>query len=344
MHLQQDCLDPICFWLGQHELLQALLVCRHWCRTVKSTDAWKLCFIWFWLGRQKPGFIRAWWKELAYQGEAYLPALSMTAWPSYVNWNKKFAGPESMASSCQDHPTSWYQKFACAARDMSVRRAPTEDELCYDNCFDPFSGQQFPRCWRVLNRDGLEDLPSEIQFHPDGRILDHRQRRVSVWTWKWGSTHTSFLELIRASERKVAVFLFFRDSAGGFVLHDLTDRMICSRELTLEEHTWYSHGVRHHPVSLVDVVQAMANNPDSTNVRMPMELTAFEHSVIQMEVASRPGMRSVPNHTFDTYDTVIFSPKKRFLSPIEQAWNSGGSIEWPGNSIQLRFLKLYSAR
>lgn len=330
MSLHQDCLDAVCFWVGYpYELIQALLVCRDWCGAVKTTNAWQKAFIWFWYRNQKPGFIRAWWKELVDQGDAYMPATSITACANLVNWNKRFVEPEPFSTSCQDSLTSWYQKYACAARDILVRRPPTEDELCWDSCFDPSSGRQFPRCWLVLNGNGPEDLPLEFQFHPDGRVIDHRLSQASVWTWKRGSTHGSYVELTRSSDKWVLVFLCFRDVLGGFVLHDLTDRMICSRELTLEEHIWYSRSVICYPASLVGVLQAIAVNSDRPNVGMPLELTDFEHKVIRDE-ASRMGMLALWN-----YPVVILRSPGR---PIEQAWSTGSTIEWTGNSVPLRLL------
>lgn len=345
MSLHHDSLDAVCFWVFYPgELVQALMVCRDWCRVVKASNAWQKAFIWFWHWRQKPGFIRAWWKELVDQVDAYMPATSITADPCYVNWNKKLVESEPFSTSCQDPLTSWYQKYACAARDTSVRRPPTEDELCCDSCFDPSSGLQFPRCWFVLNRNGVEDLPVEFQFHPDGRVIDHCTSRASVWTWKRGPAHSSYLELTRSSDKKVLVFLCFRDVGGGFVLHDLTDRMICSRELTLEEHIWYSRGVMRYPPCWVDVVQALAVNSDGPDVQMPWELTYFEHSAIRAEASVVLGPLSVALYEYG-FDTVILRSLARRIEQLnfaiewpstEQARNTGFAIEWPGNSVQLR--------
>lgn len=339
MFLIHDCLDAVCFWLRQpKELLQAMVVCRDWCTTIKTTNVWQHVFIRYWVRRQKPGFIRACWKELVDQGLARSPGISITAFQSRSAWHEGYVEPEPLATFCDDSSTSWYQKFTCSAKDALVRRAPTKDELCYDTCVDEFSERPFPRCWLVVNGDGLEGLPHEIQFHPDGEVVDHDRSQTSIWTWKWVSTHGSFLELTRMSDTKVVVFRVARAADAGFVLRGVAGREISSRELTLEEHIYrrYSgtEGYRvFGPAVLENTVRSIASNSGGPNVRMPRQLTHFECRYIR-SLAARMGLRTVPKlNPRGPGVTIIHDPTR----PTEQAIMKRNAIEWSSNSVTLHF-------
>lgn len=347
MSLPNDCLQAVCLWLGcPLDLLHASLACRDWLETVKATDAWQRVFIWFWKSRQKPWFIRTLWKELVDEEVAFPPAISITASRSHFSRHQVHAEPDALATSFQNSSSSWYQKFICSAMDALVVRSPTQDELCFDTCFDPISGTQFPRCW-LVSRNSY--LPPEIQFHPGGLIIEHTYPLAgpiaSGWTWKWISTDGSALELTRTSDSQVLVFRATRGRDAGFVFTGLNWVTISSRELTLEEHLSFRYrrdgreGRVIAPVIVVKVIYILASSSNSPNVRMPAELTTFERACM-CALAELRGLRTSRFlHPSEPGVAIWLDPNRRDsntgLSAIEQATNTGMAIEWSGISVSL---------
>merc|ERR1712008_498380 len=160
---------------------------------------------------------------------------------------------------------------------------------------------RFPRRWVLVSGALREDfLGDELQFHAD-RTVEARSCLLLLappvvrWSWDWapeqsGTAITISTDGAAGEGSFNCVLVVHRAEDAGFVLQGPGDLKLCSREKTLEEHTYRRYNELQCPGytrdALNDIVQGRLRTPHT----FPESLTSFERLTVH-RFADRLGLQ-----------------------------------------------------
>lgn len=300
MGLPDEVLPCICGLLDTAPALAAGAAARAWRRAQLADDGlWRGRFVCAWERRQKPAFMRGWWRELLASGAAAPPCMALTA-PFAAGSEESACGlppGRHTAGSSLHAAENWHARYVRASMDLRRQTLANTEEVCDDFPLDCHGSRRvqgnippaFARRW-VLVAGALSPdfLGDEAQFNADGSVgarcclLLLEPDPLATWSWRFSDGGDQVvLSPHLEGERSPDVTLWVaRARDGGFVLRGPRGVVLCSREKTEEEHIYRCYGILNLPSGFSSILNNVKEGRCPTPYSFPATLTSFERLAV----------------------------------------------------------------